>query len=263
MTPLLERLGGLFSRPAPADVAALLPLPDPQPDIVYAVGDVHGCLDLFRRMEEAVAEDAARTGGRALMVLLGDVVDRGPDSAGMIDHLLAPPPAGGLHRICLRGNHEDMMARFLARPRGSSSWLDFGGFETLMSYGLRPPGAEGFELPERRLQQMLQTYVPQAHLDFFDALPLGLQFGRFLLVHAALDPAAPLDRQPRDALLWGRAEGLDLPGRTLVHGHTIVENVVFTPGRIAVDTGAYATGRLSAVRLHADGQAGLIEVTQP
>lgn len=214
---------------------------------IYVVGDVHGCFALYRALEKAILKDAGTLGENPTIILLGDVVDRGPDTAGLLDHLIAPT-APGVTRICLRGNHEDMMLQFLSAPTINSPWLEFGGFETLMSYGL------ALDLDtspsSRRLMQMLQAHIPQAHCDFLEQLPFGLHAGRYALVHAAIDPAAPLDCQPRQTVLWGDPEGLSVDGLTIVHGHIIVSEAIVGKDRIALDTGAYQRGTLTAARLH-------------
>lgn len=259
MTNLAQRFSRLF-RKTPEINTVALERRETEGRAVYAVGDVHGCYDLYHRLERRILEDAARLGLAPCIVLLGDVVDRGPQSADMLDHLVAAPPRGA-ERFCLRGNHESMMQRFLNKPDGKSSWLDFGGYETLMSYGMRPQGDDGFNLPERQLRLMLETFVPKAHRDYLDSLPYGLVFEEFVLVHAAFDHDAPIDAQPKDVLLWGATEDKDDGAFIVVHGHTIVDNVVFTARRMAIDTGAYATGRLSAVRLIPGPAPQLIEVT--
>ncbi|EEW24569.1 metallophosphoesterase [Rhodobacter ferrooxidans] len=218
---------------------------------VYAVGDVHGCAGLYRRLEQRLLQDAQGFGGPAVIVLLGDVIDRGDNAAALLDHLTMPPPAG-LTRICLKGNHEDMMLAFLDKPKRYQRWLEFGGFETLLSYGLSLGPAEMASLSERRLVQALAAHIPQAHLDFLANLQPGLTFGRYALVHAALDRTAGPERQPLETLLWGRMDDHaagNADGRTVVHGHVIVAAPQVGTDRIAVDTGAYLTGVLSAVRL--------------
>ncbi len=259
MADVFKRFTSLFRKPPLADTVSLEQR-DHGGVAVYAIGDVHGCASLYRRLEERIVADARSIGRRACLVLLGDIVDRGPETADMIDHLLAPPPRG-VERLCLRGNHEDMMLRFLDKPRGTSSWLDFGGYETLMSYGMRPPGNDGFNLPERQLRLMLDTCIPPAHREFLEALPYGIVFGHHALVHAALDHEGPLDAQREEVLLWGGPSDDPASDLTVVHGHTIVEKVVFTKHRIAVDTGAYVTGRLSAVRLLTDAPPLLLDVS--
>jgi serine/threonine protein phosphatase 1 len=229
------------------NLVALLPI-DPKGKPVYAVGDLHGCADLYRTLEQKIMADAALFGGEAVVVLLGDVVDRGPQSALLLDHLTAIAPAG-MTRHCILGNHEDMMNAFLKSPKRGRSWLDFGGFETLLSYGLRIGAAELAEFSERRLLQMLQAHIPQAHRDFLEQLPYGLTFDRYVLVHAAAATGAPMTRQPRETLLWGRHAAHPNANLTVVHGHSIVDHPVVGPELIATDTGAYLSGVLSAVRL--------------
>jgi len=259
MANIFEKISSLFGK-VPVVETVALQRRDHAGLAVYAVGDVHGCATLYRRLERKIIEDAKRLGLSPCIVLLGDVVDRGAESADMVDHLLAPPP-GGVERHCLRGNHEDMMLRFLDKPGGKSSWLDFGGYETLMSYGMRPPGDDGFNLPERQLRLMIETFIPLAHREFLTALPYGFVFGNFALVHAAIDPSASTEMQPKDVLLWGTPQDPQASGLTVVHGHTIVEKVEFTSGRIAVDTGAYVTGQLTSVRLLHDAAPEVIEVS--
>lgn len=259
MTGFFSRIVSLFGAAAPLETVSL-ERRDWAGRPVYAVGDVHGCTALYQKLESRILEDAQKLGKSPCIVLLGDIVDRGPESAAMIDHLLAAPPAG-VERHCLRGNHEDMMQQFLDKPTGSSSWLDFGGYETLMSYGMRPPDDRGFDLPERQLRLMIDAFIPSTHRAFIEGLPYGFVFDDFALVHAGLDQGAPCDAQLKDVILWASPNESDGAALTVVHGHTIVENVLFTASRIAVDTGAYATGRLSAVRLLPGSPPALLEVS--
>jgi len=256
MSNLLRRLLGRAPKRDPAESRDSLfglvrasPLPT-----LYAVGDVHGRLDLYRELEARIA--AHDVPGEKLIVLLGDIVDRGPDSAGMIDLLLAPPPAG-LSRLTLAGNHEDMALRFLRAPDPKAEWLAHGGAETLASYGIVHDLDEAQSLPRKTLAMRVAAQVPQEHLDFLAALPLFLHAGPFFLCHAGIDPTHPLERQDRATLLWSRrffdpegAPPLSLaPGGFVVQGHMPIERPKLRDWRINVDTGAYMTGRLSAVRL--------------
>lgn len=241
------------------DLVALLPI-DPNGKPVYAVGDLHGCADLYRKLEQKIMADAALFGGEAVVVLLGDVVDRGPQTALLLDHLTATAPAG-MTRHCILGNHEDMMNAFLKSPKSGRSWLDFGGFETLLSYGLRIGATELAEFSERRLLQMLQAHIPQAHRDFLQHLPCGLTFDRYVMVHAAATTGAPLSRQPRETLLWGRQAAHPNANLTVVHGHSIVDAPVIASDQIAVDTGAYLSGVLTAVRLLPAGVPFVIQTS--
>lgn len=238
-----------------ASAGRILSLPA-LPPALYAVGDVHGCLDLYRRLEDAILTDAQRlgVGGPVLIVVLGDVVDRGPDSAGTIDLLLRPAPPG-VTRLVLRGNHEDMMHNFLTDPARARNWLNFGGAQTLMSYGLHPDPEQGFPTAPAHLRGMLDHAVPPAHRRFLAELPLALQIGQHVFCHAGLDPDRSLSEQLREDLLWGDPARLDRDGATapfVVHGHVITPQVLITPRRINVDTGAYLSGVLSAVRLCPD-----------
>lgn len=252
----LRRLLG-FGRakaaPEAARPARILSLKE-MPAAIYAVGDVHGCLGLYRRMEELIVADAAAEGLVApkLIVLLGDVVDRGPDPAGIIRHLLEPAPAG-FQRIVLRGNHEELMAAFLRDPASTRRWLAFGGAETLMSYGLHPDPETGFETAPHKLAQMLDLAIPEPHRRFLDDLPYALQVGQTIFSHAGLDPEKPIaDQNPVD-LIWGVPERADTASHMehalIVHGHVITTEVKVSENRINVDTGAYESGVLSGVRL--------------
>lgn len=238
-----------------AEVLVLDPFDGP----VYAVGDVHGCLSLYLELEASILRDAANFEGPPTILLLGDMVDRGPQSAAVIDHLLRPLPAPA-RRLCLMGNHESMMLAFLAAPRANARWLHFGGHETLASYGMTLDLNELDSMAERKLAQMLAAHVPEAHVSFLRALLPALQVGPYLLAHAGADAAAPLTAQPWQSLLWGSA-GLVAPrGLTLIHGHFITPEPDCRTGSIGIDTGAYATGRLTALRL-LNGQSPAIRTT--
>jgi serine/threonine protein phosphatase 1 len=239
--------GGQQARGETAEILVLDPFDGP----VYAVGDVHGCLALYREIEARILEDAAAFAGPVTIVLLGDIIDRGPQSADIIDHLLAPPP-GGARLLCLMGNHEAMMLSYLAAPGTHAGWLHLGGHETLLSYGL-DAGIDTLErMGERKLTQVLAAHLPEQHVRFLRRLLPGLQVGSYLLAHAGADAAAPLAAQPLRALLWGEA-GLAAPaGLTLVHGHYVTSRPEARARSIGIDTGAYATGRLSALRLLPD-----------
>ncbi len=216
---------------------------------VYAIGDVHGCLDRLRALHRAVAEDiAARPVASATLVHLGDYVDRGPDSAGVLG-LLAdqPPPAGVGVVVNLWGNHEAMMLAALTErsPRVVRHWLLNGGEATLRSLGLddaADPAAWAKRLP--------------AHwLDFLRGLALTHDAGGYLFVHAGLRPGVPIAVQARDDLLWIREPFLsatELFGAVVVHGHTPVRAPVLRPNRIGIDTGAVMGGRLTCAVLETD-----------
>ena len=245
-------------KPARLDRSTHLVFPQ-QPAVIYAIGDIHGCLDLLLSLERQIVADAARSAGEKWLVVLGDFVDRGPSTAALIDHLSAPAP-DGLRRFVLKGNHEAMMLDFIARPRAGSRWLESGGRETLLSYGV-PSRALAGRPGSRAIRQLVESYVPDEHLAFLASLPSLLETPKHLLVHAGLRPGVAPSAQGEPDLLWYRddfTETYASIGKTVVHGHQIREKPLVTPSRVALDTGAYLGGRLSAARLSADGAVQLL-----
>lgn len=222
------------------------------PPALYAVGDIHGCYDQMIEAEERIRRDAARrSGGQALVVYLGDYVDRGPQSAAVLEHLTKPHD-DGLARIALCGNHDDTFLNFLRDPSGWMYWLgpNFGGAVTLESYGIDPEEALW------RDGAGLMRAVPQAHQSFLATLPVFLHVGNYLFVHAGIRPAVALHDQEDEDLIWIRepflTEGPGLP-LIVVHGHTPCAEPELAPGRIGIDTGCFATGRLTVLRVDATG----------
>lgn len=236
-------------------MSALSPLP---PDTrVYAIGDIHGCADLLGRLHALIREDAdAAPERRRIVVYLGDYVDRGTDSAGVIDRVLAGP-GPDFERVCLRGNHEDMMLRFLGGEDIGAVWLYNGGGETLESYGLSTQVARfGAWLPDHGpVRESLRAALPETHRAFLDGLVTTHVEGGYLFVHAGLRPGRPLDAQKDEDLLWIRQPFLDSDadyGYIVVHGHTPVREPELRPNRINLDTGAVYWGRLTAMVFHGD-----------
>lgn len=232
--------------------------------ILYAVGDIHGECALLEQLLDHILQDAAAAGSgqTATIIFLGDYIDRGPDSRAVLERLSGPPPMGVEWRF-LRGNHEQALLDFLTDPEGAAFWLRFGGVETLASYGvLAPPGT----LDPRRLESLatqLRERLPSRHLDFLRCSEMMAVVGDYAFVHAGIDPALPLDQQRREDLLWMREGFIDRPIRgnhVIVHGHTIVDAPLVEGNRIAIDTGAYATGRLTAVVL-AGRERRVLQVT--
>ncbi len=225
----------------------------PRGERLYAIGDIHGRADLLRVLLDAVDEDVRGTDS-ATLVLLGDYVDRGPDSSHVIDALLGARPA--LSRtVPLLGNHEASFLQFMEDARLGPSWLHYGGRETLASYGVR--AASGGESPARlaALQAALAEALPPAHLSFLEALAPSYEAGGYLFVHAGIRPGIPLAEQSLDELLWIRDAFLRSTadhGRVVVHGHTIVQEPEVRSNRIGIDTGAFATGVLTCLVLEAD-----------
>ena len=218
---------------------------------VYAIGDVHGCLDQLNRLLALIREDLAGSSIEAQLILLGDLIDRGPHSAGVIDRLIA----GGLPTVtfdCIMGNHEEVMLDCLAgRADVFDAWLRYGGVQTLESYGL---STEEIFSPAFDLPLAIHRAVPPEHVQFLQSMKEHVRIGDYLFVHAGIRPNVSLDRQSGRDLRWIRQGFLDDVTdhkMMVVHGHTIVENVAFRPNRIAVDTGCYVSGRLSALVLEA------------
>lgn len=220
---------------------------------VYAIGDIHGRSDLLIELLQMVEADAAPFGGRPLTVFLGDYIDRGDHSRDVLDCLTVMEAEGEAELVFLRGNHEQMMLDFLEEPERAGRWLRFGGLATLMSYGLRGIGGTiGAEmLPELRAR--LADALDPGHIELIERMPLWHLSGNLLFVHAGADPVKAPDQQEPNVLMWGCpgfGKVLRQDGIWVVHGHTIVETARASRGIISVDTGAYVTGRLTAVRIH-------------
>lgn len=251
---MLDSLRRLFSgksseQPAPQPRPRLSS--DQWPAALYAIGDIHGCLDELRQLERQIVADAAGIAGDKWLISLGDIIDRGPHSAEAVEHLMSPPPPG-FTRFCLAGNHEQMFNAFLAQPHFDSPWLSFGGWETLTSYGLDQQRAQDMSM--RVFKETVQSLVPREHVDFLAALPSAFSLPGTVLVHAGIRRGTPIEDQEETDLLWIREPFLtDAPtdGLRVVHGHTPVPEPEAVHGRIGIDTAAYATGRLTAVWLDA------------
>jgi len=230
-------------------VSAVLAPPDSR---IYAVGDIHGRWDLLERLLRLIGEDARRSRAtRRVLVFLGDYVDRGPQSAAVVETLCNGPPDQpqwqGFRWICLKGNHEDAMLQFADGRSDGHGWMAFGGCATIESYsGRRCPPAAG---PDCLRDQLLER-LPDRHRRFLSGLPIHHSEGDYLFVHAGLRPGVPLAEQTPDDMMWIRDEFLSSTadhGRMVVHGHTIVTDPEIHANRIAVDTGAYASERLTAL----------------
>lgn len=227
----------------------------PEGTIVYAVGDVHGRIDLLLRLEEQIVEDARlRDADRRVIVYLGDYVDRGYESRGVIDHLLASE-IPGFERVFLMGNHEEYMLRFLEDSSKARGWFANGGIETLMSYGVIAGGAGATDSDLARVQAEFRTALPDDHKAFLTGLPSIHHEGDYVFVHAGIRPGVAIAEQDVEDLHWIRSDFLEDKrdyGVVVVHGHTISEHPVDRPNRIGVDTGAYASSRLTCVALTED-----------
>ncbi len=226
----------------PAHVASTRPSV-PQDTRVYAIGDVHGRADLLRRLLKSIAADAASTRQRCVLVTLGDYVDRGPDSADVLEQLAtlaAHPVFKTFERHFLKGNHEYMMEQFLLGQDPDKAWMNSGGSETLASYGA-----------DDTLEQA-QQLVPKHHQQFLSALGLIHEEGDYAFAHAGVRPGVTLSKQNADDVMWIRAPFLSSRsnfGAVIVHGHTPADVPYVLDNRIAIDTRAWLSGTLTALVL--------------
>jgi serine/threonine protein phosphatase 1 len=226
--------------PAPASV--------PPGQRVYAVGDVHGCLDQLQALHSLIAEDlAARPAAEAVLVHLGDYVDRGPDSAGVVALLAEGSPLANVPTVNLMGNHEHMMLAALATGEADATdlWLANGGADSLLSWGV----------PRSAQPKEWASYLPKPHLVFLRDLALRHEVGGYLFVHAGIRPGIPLERQSRHDLMWIREPFLSFQepfGPVVVHGHTPRQEPTVRPNRIGIDTGAVMGGVLTCAVLEDD-----------
>lgn len=220
---------------------------------IYAIGDVHGRADLLDRMFNQIDADLAKDPpSQAIQVFLGDYVDRGPASREVLNLLIERE---NTHRtVFLKGNHESLLTRFSTDPSVLDTWQRVGGLETLMSYGITP-SINADPLVQTRLAAAFAQAFPENHRTFLGNLKTSFTCGDYFFVHAGVRPGVPLTEQRDEDLLWIRQEFLlseDHFGKIIVHGHTPVLQPDIRPNRINIDTGAYATGRLTCLVLEAD-----------
>ena len=232
----------------------------PEGERYYLIGDIHGRLDLFNAIVGAVeADDAAAGPATTTVVLLGDLVDRGPDSAGVIAR--ARDWAGQRKVRMLAGNHAEMFLESFTDLEMLRHFVKHGGRETILSYGVDRPAYNRMTLDE--LQAAMVDAVPQNDRDFLAGFEEIIFAGDYVFVHAGINPAHPIDDQKRSDLLWIRERFLrhDAPfSHVVVHGHTIFDDVDNGEHRIGVDTGAFRTGRLTALVLEGDSRRTLQSV---
>ena len=220
---------------------------------IYAAGDIHGRADLLKQLFSRVDADLQEHPiAKAIHIFLGDYIDRGQDSAAVLDLLIE---RGLTHRMwCLKGNHEIFLSGFLENPSVLKLWAQYGGLATLASYGLAPAINAGPK-EQADLSASLWTAMPKSHSEFLAGLKLGFTCGDYFFVHAGVRPGSPLSRQREEDLLWIREDFLlhEEPfEKIVVHGHTPVRVPDVRKNRINIDTGAYATGRLTCLRLERD-----------
>ena len=224
----------------------------PEGQRLYAIGDVHGRLDALDVLLAALRADMARDDLHPVLIMLGDYVDRGPASRGVIERLLELERDPRLEAAFIRGNHDDTMMRFASEPSVGQSWCGFGGAETLQSYGVTAPAlgddADAWEVA----REAFAARLPREHLRFLQALQPYVEYGDYFFTHAGARPGVELEDQDPHDLMWIRDEflrGSATFAKAIVHGHTPEEDAFVSDRRIGVDTGAYATGKLTAVVL--------------
>jgi serine/threonine protein phosphatase 1 len=224
---------------------------------IYAVGDIHGRLDLLNRLLARTNSDIAlRPTVRPVYVFLGDYIDRGPSSRETIDRLIEH---GETHEsVFLKGNHEQIALKCLSDRSLFDQWMRLGGLETLVSYGVYPEALDnGKQIAE--LQAAFHSALPQTHFRFFRDLQNSFVCGDFFFAHAGVKPGLALSQQTEKDLLWIRDEFLSSRldfSKIVVHGHTPVHEVEVEPNRINIDTGAFATGLLTCLVL--EGASALV-----
>lgn len=244
---MFQALRKLFSPAPPKRLPAV-----PEGTRYYVIGDIHGRLDLYDALIAAIdADDASRTAADTQVILLGDLVDRGPDSAGVLARTRewqARRPV----RV-LAGNHEEMFLGSFRKPEVLRHFLKHGGRETVLSYGLSRKQFNSMELDE--LFELMPKLIPQTDIAYMESFEEMIVAGDYLFVHAGIDPALPLAEQKRSDMLWIRDRFLDHEGpleKVVVHGHTIFGRVMDCGNRIGIDTGAFRSGVLTALVLEGD-----------
>jgi serine/threonine protein phosphatase 1 len=233
----------------------------PEGQLLYAVGDIHGRADLLADLLRQIETDAAgREAAKKTLVFLGDYIDRGPDSRGVVDMLLGGP-LEGFETYFLKGNHEALLLDFLVDPSRLDHWLINGGDATMASYGVDIGRLALQDADPEAWRDAFAAVLPPAHLQFFKSLRLGVSVGDYLFVHAGVKPGIPIAAQAEADLVWIRGEFLncDEPfGKIVVHGHTPAREPVTKPNRIGIDTGAVFSGQLTALRLE-DGSRSFLQ----
>ena len=215
----------------------------------YVIGDIHGRLDLLDQILAKIDADLkARPSRKALLVFVGDLIDRGPHSAQVIERLRTYRRAG-VRPIFLLGNHEEVLLRILGGDCSLiPSWLRFGGIQCLKSYGVDPTALRS--LDEAAILETIRAAVPRKHVEFLESFLDTCRFGDYLFVHAGIRPGVELEQQSQTDLRWIREPFLlddSDHGFTVVHGHTISADVEERANRIGIDTGAYRSGVLTAM----------------
>jgi serine/threonine protein phosphatase 1 len=239
---MLTKIRNILGRPQTIRQPVLAP-----GERVYAIGDIHGRIDLFDSLIEAIEQDDAnRCNAQTTVILLGDLIDRGPDSAAVVAR--AKDWARHRHIEFIKGNHEEMLISSMTDIDVLYSFLKFGGRETIMSYGIDPQALLEAEFED--LQRMMGEAIPRDDIDFLDSFQKFVRNGDYLFVHAGLRPQTPLEQQLERDCRWIREPFLSHTGdfgAFVIHGHTIAEEPQVRANRIGIDTGAYVHGTLTAI----------------
>ncbi|MDC7692790.1 metallophosphoesterase [Asticcacaulis sp. DXS10W] len=239
--------------PFPYEVHFCDPNGEPAIDrLTYAIGDVHGRFDLFKKMVHRIKADMEHTETRCRIILLGDYIDRGRESAKVLNGILALQRQEWCDTVVLKGNHEQVLLKFLKDAEIGPKWFRYGALETIQSFGVHISGEPKTGEEWEALRQKLRAAITPLQRKLLTSLKLSFEAGDYLFVHAGIDPWKDRQLQGEDTLLWIRERFLKVSracSKAVVHGHTPEEEVVNQKWRIGVDTGAHATGVLSAVRL--------------
>lgn len=228
----------------------------PRGVVVYAIGDMHGRVDLLRRLLAALFDDMRAAAARPVLIGLGDYVDRGPHSREVLTLLLQVQAVAGLETHFLRGNHDQALLDFLGDAQTGPTWGEFGGREALRSYGVEAPLGRDMDA-WAAARDRFAAVLPAAHETFLRTLEPSFALGDYFFAHAGARPGLPLDAQDERDLYWIREPFLSDKrafDKVVVHGHSAEVIIHADDRRIGIDTGAYATGQLTALRLKDDGR---------
>lgn len=232
--------------------------------LTYAIGDIHGRFDLFTRMLDFIKSESGGLGEKPRIVLLGDYIDRGPSSAEVLARIIELKQEPWCDVVVLLGNHELFLMNFVVGGGNAGAWLEYGGSATLSSYGIAiPKDGNDPEQWQAAMEEVLRV-VPRDHMLLLCDAKIYLIAQDYLFVHGGVRPGVPIEDQGSETMLWIREEFLSSKKAcdyVVVHGHSAQEAADNLPWRIGVDTGAYATGVLTAVRLWDDDRE-IIQVTQ-
>ncbi len=223
---------------------------------IYCIGDIHGRDDLLQQLHKKILEHAKQYTGTKTIIYLGDYIDRGEHSKLVIESLISKP-LPNFQSIYLRGNHEQTLLDFLIEPEVGRSWFNYGGLQTLVSYGVRYSKIPTSKQDLQQLQNELRERISPEHINFMENTRLFYIAGSYYFVHAGVNPRITLDKQTPDEQLWIRDAFIQHTKpfeKIIVHGHTITNEPDFQPNRIGLDTGAYISGKLSCLVLENETQ---------